>query len=136
MIADDNLDRLNPQFEELFRVRHRWVWFFACGIALVLVGTFAIAAAFLTTLTTVLVFGVLLMVGGAVEFVSAVLAGSRKGVITHLVVGVIHLVVGGLMVEHPVRAAEALTLMLAAAFLVGGLIRVGYALTQSFDGRG
>jgi uncharacterized membrane protein HdeD (DUF308 family) len=101
-----------------------------------LVGTFAIAAAFLTTLTTVLVFGVLLLVGGAVESVSAVVAGSRQGVITHLVVGVIHLVVGALMVEHPARAAEGLTLLLAAAFLVGGLVRVGYALTQSFEARG
>ena len=136
MIADQEHNRLNPSFEELLRMRNRWVWFLGLGVALVLVGTFAIAAAFLTTLTTVLVFGVLLLIGGAVELTSAVLAGSRKGILTHMVIGVIHLVVGALMVEHPLRAAEALTLMLAAAFLVGGLIRVGYALTQSFDGRG
>jgi uncharacterized membrane protein HdeD (DUF308 family) len=136
MIAEHNLDRLNPRLEELARVRHRWLWFFGLGLALVLVGTFAVAAAFLTTLTTVLVFGILLLVGGAVESVSAVAAGSARGVMTHLVVGVIHLVVGALMVEHPARAAEGLTLLLAAAFLVGGLVRVGYALTQSFEGRG
>jgi uncharacterized membrane protein HdeD (DUF308 family) len=136
MIPDRDFNRLNPRFEEWLRVRHRWLWFFGLGVALVFVGSFAIAAAFLTTLTTVLVFGILLLVGGAVEVVSAVLAGSRKGVFTHLAVGVIHLVVGALMVEHPLRAAEALTLLLAAGFLVGGLIRVGYALTQSFAGRG
>jgi uncharacterized membrane protein HdeD (DUF308 family) len=136
MIPDRDFNRLNPRFEDWLRVRHRWLWFFVLGVALVLVGSFAIAAGFLTTLTTVLVFGILLLVGGAVEAASAVLAGSRKGVFTHLAVGVIHLVVGALMVEHPLRAAEALTLLLAAAFLVGGLIRVGYALTQSFAGRG
>jgi uncharacterized membrane protein HdeD (DUF308 family) len=136
MISQGDLSRINPRLEEWLRVRSRWMWFFGLGTALVLVGAFAIAAAFLTTLTTVLVFGLLLLVGGAVESVSAVVAGSQKGVITHLVVGVIHLVVGALMVEHPVRAAEGLTLMLAAAFLVGGLIRIGYALTQSFEGRG
>jgi uncharacterized membrane protein HdeD (DUF308 family) len=82
------------------------------------------------------VFGILLLVGGLVESTSAILAQSRKGVILHTTVGLIHLVVGALMVQHPVRAAEGLTLMIAAAFLIGGLIRVGYALTQSFAGRG
>ena len=136
MILDEDLDRINPAMEGLIRVRNRWLWFLGLGTALVLVGTFAIAAAFLTTLTTVLVFGILLIVGGVVQLASAVLSESRRGIFLHLAVGLIHLVVGGLMVEHPVRAAEGLTLMLAAAFLVGGLIRVGYALTQSFEGRG
>jgi len=136
MILNEDLDRINPAMEGLLRVRNRWVWFLGLGTALVLVGTFAIAAAFLTTLTTVLVFGILLIVGGVVQLASAVLSESRRGIFLHFAVGLIHLVVGGLMVEHPVRAAEGLTLMLAAAFLVGGLIRVGYALTQSFEGRG
>ena len=40
------------------------------------------------------------------------------------------------MVEHPVQAAEGLTLMLAAAFLLGGVMRVIFALIHSFAGRG
>jgi uncharacterized membrane protein HdeD (DUF308 family) len=40
------------------------------------------------------------------------------------------------MVERPLRAAEALTLMLAVAFLVGGVVRLVYALMENFSGRG
>jgi uncharacterized membrane protein HdeD (DUF308 family) len=130
-----DVGQMNPRAEGLLRVRDRWMWFFGLGAGLVLVGAFAVAAAFLTTLTTVLVFGILLLVGGAVELGSAAVGSGRKGVAVHVTLGLLHLVAGGLMVRHPDRAAEALTLLLAAAFLVGGLLRVGYALTQPVEGR-
>jgi uncharacterized membrane protein HdeD (DUF308 family) len=135
MLTQHNVGSVNPRLEGFLRVRNRWMWFFWLGTALVLVGAFAVGAAFLTTLTTVLVFGVLLLVGGVVELVSAILGRAWKGVSLHATVGLIHLVVGALMLEHPARAAEGLTLLLAAAFLVGGVIRVGHALTEPVDGR-
>jgi uncharacterized membrane protein HdeD (DUF308 family) len=130
MILQQEVDRIGPAYEELLRVRNRWKWFFGLVLALVIVSAFAISAAFLTTLTTIFVFGLMLLVGGAVQIVNSILAQNTEAAFLHLIVGVIHLIVGALMVEHPVRAAEGLTLLLAAAFLVGGLIRMGYALTS------
>jgi uncharacterized membrane protein HdeD (DUF308 family) len=136
MILQQELSRIDPRVEELVRVGSRWKWFFGFGAALVAVGAFAIAASFLTTLTTVAVFGALLLAGAAVELGSAIMSGSARGAFVHAMVGLVRLVIGALMLEHPMRAAEELTLMLAAGFLIGGLIRVGYALAHSFDGRG
>ena len=130
-----DVGQMNPRAEGLLRVRSRWMWFFWLGTGLVLVGAFAVAAAFLATLTSVLVFGVLLLIAGAVELGSAAVGSERRGVAVHVTLGLLHLVAGGLMVRHPDRAAEALTLLLAAAFLVGGLLRVGFALTQPVEGR-
>ena len=48
----------------------------------------------------------------------------------------VYLIVGLLMVEHPVGAAAGLTLMVAAPFLVGGLLRIFVAATERFDGWG
>jgi uncharacterized membrane protein HdeD (DUF308 family) len=124
----------NPRFEERLRLQHCWIWFLALGIALILVGLAAVGAPWLFTLTTVLVFGILLLVGGVVQIVNAVLARSWRGFFLHLLAGVLHLIVGGLMVDRPERAAEALTLMLAVAFLLAGSIRIIYVLIERFSG--
>ena len=135
MITHQDAGRLDPRVDEYLRVRDRWMWFFGLGTALVLVGAFAVAAAFLTTLTTVFVFGALLAAGGAVQLISAIIGQVRTGVGLHVTIGLLHLVVGTLMINHPARAAEGLTLLLAAAFLVGGLVRVGHAFSQPVESR-
>lgn len=129
-------DRLNPQYEECLRLHDCWLWFLVLGIAIMLVGVAAIGAAFIATLTTVFVFGILLIVGGVVQIVNAFLARTWQAFFVHLLVGVLHLIVGGIMVEHPLRAAEGLTLMIAVAFLISGAARLIYGAVNSFAGRG
>lgn len=125
---------INPRFEEGLRLRKCWCWFLALGIALILLGVVAIGAQYLATLTTVLVFGILLVAGGVVQIVNAVLARGWKAFFLHLLAGILHLVVGGIMIEHTGQAAVALTLILAVAFLVGGAARIIYVLFERFDG--
>src|SRR5262249_50813666 len=95
-----------------------------------------LGAAIITTLTTVVVFGCLLLAGGVVQIVNAFLGRTWRGFFLNLLGGILHLVVGVFMVEDPLRAAEALTLMLAAAFLVAGVLRVVVALKEHFIGWG
>jgi uncharacterized membrane protein HdeD (DUF308 family) len=130
------LQKINPKSEEYLRVKHLWAWFFYLGCALMGVGFLAIAAAFIATLATVLVFGILLMSGGAVQLVNAFLARTWKGFALHLLAGVLYLVVGGLMVVNPADAAAGLTLMLAAVFILAGAMRLIYGALHSFPGRG
>jgi uncharacterized membrane protein HdeD (DUF308 family) len=129
-------DALNPRYEECLRLHKCWLWFLVLGIALMVVGVLALGAAVITTLTTVLVFGCLLLAGGVVQIVNAFLGRSWRGFFLHLLGGILHLVIGVLMIEHPVAAAEGLTLMLAAAFIVGGVFRVVVALKEQFAGAG
>jgi uncharacterized membrane protein HdeD (DUF308 family) len=130
------LNQINPRYEKYLRLRRLWFCFVSLGIVLMVVGAMAISAALITTLTSVVVFGILLLSGGVVQLINAFLARTWKGIFIHLFGGLLYFVIGGLMVEHPVDAAEGLTLMLAAAFLLGGAARVIYALNQSFAGRG
>ncbi len=136
MNLPDQSSQLNPKFEECLRLSKCWVWFLSLGIVLMVVGVMAISSALIATLTSILVFGILLMAGGVVQIVNAFLARSWKGFFLHLLAGILHLVVGELMVEHPLLAAEGLTLLLAVSFLVGGALRLVYALFESFTGRG
>jgi uncharacterized membrane protein HdeD (DUF308 family) len=135
MSLQQELTHINPKYEAYLRLKHLWAWFFYLGFALVGVGVLAIAAAFIATLATVLVFGILLLSGGLVQVVNAVLARTWKGFALHLLAGVLYLVVGGLMVADPREAAAGLTLMLAAVFIIAGAMRLLYAALHAFAGR-
>src|SRR5262249_47971692 len=118
------------------RLQHCWTWFIVLGILLILAGMAAVAYACFATITTVFLFGCVLIAGGVGEIVNAFVAASWRGVFLNLLSAGLHIVVGGLMIEHPVPAAEVLTIMLAAAFLVGGLVRILGAVTVHFAGWG
>ena len=126
----------DPVVQELQELRSRMGWFLALGIILMLVGAAAIGAAFITTLAVTLTFGILLIVGGALEFFVAFFARRWSGFFVHLLMSLFYLVVGFLMVQNPVKGAAALTLMMAAIFLVGGLLRIVYGIAYRFNGRG
>jgi uncharacterized membrane protein HdeD (DUF308 family) len=122
---------LLPGESELNLLRKRWGWLLALGIVLSVLGVLAIGTSLsgIATLTTILFFGILLLVAAGVQLATAILARTWRGVFLHLLVGILYLVVGALMIERPDRAARALTLMIAAAFLVGGLFRIVFSLS-------
>jgi uncharacterized membrane protein HdeD (DUF308 family) len=113
-----------------------WGWFLALGIILIIVGTLAIGASFITSLAIVLVFGTLLLVGGSVQVIGAFFSRKWKGFFQELLAGILYLVVGLLMVNNPVATLAALTLLLAAFFLVAGIARVVVAVTERFENWG
>jgi uncharacterized membrane protein HdeD (DUF308 family) len=129
-------DKLNPRYEECLRLHRCSPWFLILGIVLMVVGALAIGAAFVAGLAFVLTLGILLLAGGVVQLVNAFLARSWKGFFLHLLAGILHLVVGMLMIELPEKALAVLTLLLAVAFLAGGLVRIVYGLLEDFSGRG
>ncbi len=113
-----------------------WGWLLAFGIVLVVVGTLAVGASFITTLATVVAFGVLLLVGGGAQIVGAFFSRKWSGFFLQLLAGVLYLVVGLLMVSNPLIAAAGLTLLLAAFFLVGGVARIVVAVSERFENWG
>jgi uncharacterized membrane protein HdeD (DUF308 family) len=134
MNVDTQADPIPTGLPRLARLRRLWLWFLILGIVLILLGVLAIGVPFVATLTTVLVFGILLLAGGVVQVVSAILARGWQGFFLHLLAGILHFIVGGLMIERPLLAAEALTLLLAVAFLAGGIARILYVLFERFPG--
>lgn len=126
----------DPVHQELEHLREHHTWLMGLGIGLVVLGLICITASVIATLAVAVTFGVVLMLGGALEVISSFFARKWQGFVLHLLSGILYLVVGLLMIEHPVRAAAALTLMLAAVFLVGGALRMVYAAMQQFPSWG
>jgi uncharacterized membrane protein HdeD (DUF308 family) len=125
----------NPVAPELHRMRDNWGRLLALGVALIILGLLALGSEF-TTLAVMLTFAVLLLVSGVVEIAAAFLARRWSGFFLHLLFGILYFIVGLLMIEHPGVAADALTLVLAASFLAGGLLRIVVALTSRFSNWG
>jgi uncharacterized membrane protein HdeD (DUF308 family) len=125
-----------PFAQELEQLRKNSIWLLILGIVLIIVGIAAIGSAFVATLTTVLVFGILLIIGGGVQIVNAFCSGRWRAFWLHLLAGILYLVLGFLLVQHPVAFAAAFTLVLAACFMIGGLFRIFTALIDRFPGWG
>src|SRR5262249_53816892 len=112
-------------------------WFLGLGVLLIVVGAMAVGSIYIQTLTTIFLvalFGWLLVVGGVVEVVNAFLARTWRGFFVQLLGGILHLVVGGLLIEKPDRGAMVLTFMLAVVFLIGGTFRIVGALVTRPSG--
>lgn len=97
------------------------------GILLVVLGIFAFVYVFATSITSVLILGALVGIGGAIEIVSAFRAEAH-GRLLRLLSGVLSLVVGGLLLFRPVAGVAAVGLLLAGWFFASGLFRGVLAL--------
>ena len=111
--------------------RHSWL-FFALGLVSILVGLLAIGAPHVWTEKFVVVIGVLLLITGVTEVIHAVMVRRLPGFAMHLLAAVLYLIVGLFALEDPDRTAGVLTLLLAASFLVGGLLRIIFSLAVRF----
>jgi uncharacterized membrane protein HdeD (DUF308 family) len=105
-------------------LRRKWGWFLALGIALLLLGTVAVALTPVATLAAVMVLGWLMIFSGIVEAVHAFQVHRWGGFFLHLIGGVLGIVIGLLIVTHPGAGALAWTLLFASFFTVIGLFRL------------
>ena len=129
-------DQPNPlqttQEDDLSGLRSGWVWFLVLGIALTLIGMFAISTAFITTLVTVTVFGMLILAAGIAQVISAFWSPKWSGLFLQLVLGLLYVVVGIMLVDSPIVAAAALTLLISVFLIVSGVFRIAASLTIRF----
>jgi uncharacterized membrane protein HdeD (DUF308 family) len=139
MSGEPSTGQVNPLLEELQHLRKSWGLFLGLGIAEIVLGMAAITSSLISivvTMTVVVVFGAFILVGGVVHLLNAFAARGWRGFFPHLLAGILYTVVGVLVIEHPAGAAAGLTLMIAAGFLIGGLVRIIVAVLDRFSGWG
>lgn len=76
--------------------------------------------------------GILFLFAAGAQTAAAMFARNWGGFFLFVLLGVVYAVAGFLTLQHPLLAAETLTLMLAAAFLVAGAFRIIVALLERF----
>jgi uncharacterized membrane protein HdeD (DUF308 family) len=117
---------------ELEAIRGNWGWILALGIVLIVVGTLALAMPFAGSLASIVFLGALLLMGGIAQLVGAFWSRDWSGFFITLLMGVLYVVMGVMFFRHPGEALVAVTLLLACAFIVGGLFRIIGSLMDQF----
>jgi uncharacterized membrane protein HdeD (DUF308 family) len=117
---------------ELEHLRAEWWWFLVLGILLVLSGTVALVYPIVASLAVVIVLGMSLMVCGAATIVMAFWAGKWSALMLQLLIGIFYAVVGFIMMDKPMESTVSLTIVVAAMFVIVGMMRSIVALTIRF----
>jgi len=126
---------VGPDSELFGDLRKNWGWLLALGIVFILLGTIGLGMLFAVTVATLVVFGVLLLVGGVIQIVQAVTVKGWKSVLWHVLMAILYLLAGIAVLRDPVLASLVLTLMLVGAIAAIGIIRVVVAV-QHRDTKG
>jgi uncharacterized membrane protein HdeD (DUF308 family) len=121
---------------ELHAIRNHWWCFLAMGIALVILGSICIATPWIATLTSVVVFGFMLLAAGITQVVSSFWSGKWSGMLLHLLVGILYMVVGFMIIDAPVENTLLLTKLIAIFLIVTGIFDIVAALAHRFHGWG
>lgn len=121
---------------ELESMRTSRVFLMIMGIALIILGILAMASSFVATLATVMVFGLVLLLGAIFQVVTAFWGRCWRGFFLHMMAGVLYLIAGVFMLQNPVGAALGLTILVAVCLLVEGIMRIVMSVFERFEGWG
>jgi uncharacterized membrane protein HdeD (DUF308 family) len=110
--------------EPLAPLRPKWGWIVALGVVYVVAGFIALGSVVAATVATVYVVGIMMIIAGVVEAVSAFQLKSWGRFLFWLALGVLYIVAGFLAFDNPLLTAVWLTLFLGAALVASGLVRI------------
>jgi uncharacterized membrane protein HdeD (DUF308 family) len=113
-------------------IRKSWIWFLVFGIVLMVLGAACIAKSQTATMFSILALGWILAISGVVWLVGAFQTWTWGGFFVYLLNAIIRCVTGYLLIRHPDAGAEAVTMIIAALFIVGGLFRAAGASVIQF----
>lgn len=118
-------------------LQRNWGWLLALGILWMLLGLIAIIVPFAATVAAEVVFGAILAVGGVAQIIQAFSHGDGRGFLLQLLLGFLALAAGALLLFYPLQGVLTLTLVLAAFFVIDGVLRIGWTFGEhASSGRG
>ena len=112
--------------------QNHWAWFFSLGIVLIIMGLLAMVFETSATLGSVIALGALITVAGIAQVALAFRVLGTGHIILLLLVGMLDIVVGIMLMQHPIAGALITTLLLAALLVFSGIYRCIAALWLRF----
>jgi uncharacterized membrane protein HdeD (DUF308 family) len=109
-------------------VRRHWLWFFAEGIVLVILGILALMAPSIASVAATVFFGWILLLSGVVGLISTWRARTAPGFGWSLLSALVGIVAGVLLLAWPLSGTLSLTAVLIAFLLLEGGVSIMYAL--------
>jgi uncharacterized membrane protein HdeD (DUF308 family) len=111
-------------------LRAKWGWIVALGVVYLIAGFIALGSVAMATVVSVLVVGVMMIVSGVAEVISAFQIKSWGKFLLWALLGVLYIIAGFVTFQNPLLAAVLLTLVLGASLVVSGIMRVVLAFSM------
>ena len=111
-------------------LRAKWGWIVALGVVYVVVGFIALGSVVMATVASVFVVGIMMIIAGAAEIINAFQVKSWGKFLLWALLGVLYIVAGFVTFENPLFAAAVLTLLLGAALVASGVVRIYLAFNM------
>lgn len=105
-------------------LRAKWGWIVALGVVYLIAGIVALGSVVAATVASVFVVGIMMLIAGVAEVISAFQVKSWGRFLFWLILGVLYIVAGFFAFENPLLTAVWLTLFLGAALVASGLVRI------------
>lgn len=119
----------------LEELRKHWLLLMIIGMLLTFLGIVALGYSVLVSIIAIKFVGWLMIIGGIFEAVHAFSMRNWGGFFLDLLAGILYVVVGFLVVSHPLPTVEVLTLFIAMFLIFGGIFRMVAAISIRFQNR-
>jgi uncharacterized membrane protein HdeD (DUF308 family) len=107
------------------QISQHWKLFLAIGVLMVATGVFAIFVPVIFSISTAILVGWALVVGGAIQFAHVFRRGGGLERLANLLLGLITVIAGLALLLFPLSGTITLTIVLIAWFFVSGGMKLG-----------
>ena len=111
-------------------LRARSGWIIALGVVYTIAGIIALGSVVSATAVTVFVVGIMMLIAGVAEVISAFQFKTWGKFLLWLLVGALYIVAGFATFENPLLTAAFLTLLLAFSLIASGIMRMVLGLSM------
>jgi uncharacterized membrane protein HdeD (DUF308 family) len=105
-----------------------WGWFVALGIAQIVLGVIAWFDVVAFTIAGVVFIGAMLLVAGVLQIVHAFMDREWSAFLLNLLVGLLYVIGGFLLMAEPLQGSVVITILVSAALIIGGILRIVVAI--------
>jgi len=105
-------------------IRRNWGWMLALGVVLIIGGLAAFLLPFLASVAVTGAIGAVFLIGGALQFVHGFRVSGWRAQAWSALSAAVYLAGGVLLLLDPLTGMVALSVLVAAVFLVDGVVRI------------
>lgn len=116
-------------------LRAKWGWIVALGVVFLIAGVVALGNVVVGTASAVMIVGIMMIMGGVAEIVAAFSVKGWGKFAVWMLLGLLYVGAGVIAIGNPFAAATILTLMLGAALVAGGVLRIFLAFSMKSAGK-
>jgi len=105
-------------------LRTKWGWIVALGVVYLIAGIIALGSVVMATIASVYVVGIMMLFAGVFEVIHSFQIKTWGRFLFWLALGVLYIIAGFVAFDNPLLTAVWLTLILGAALVASGIMRV------------